>query len=128
LGCNQQPRSGDHHDGGRRRPVGEEIELLFLDPVLDIAAGAVDVFVERAGVDRAGGQRGDHEAGVRAVGQMLGFGDDPPVTAPAVQGAPGEVGEAVGRAAVGLALSASAAARSSAMALTKRSLRASAKG
>jgi hypothetical protein len=42
--------------GRRRRAIGEQVELLLLDPVLDVAAGAVDVLVHGARVDRGGRQ------------------------------------------------------------------------
>ena len=35
----------------RRVVAGEEIQLAFLDPVLHLAAGAVDVLVEGPGID-----------------------------------------------------------------------------
>src|SRR5687767_710206 len=62
--------------GCRGGAIGEQIELLLLDAVLDLTAGAVDVLVKCAGVDRAGRQRGDDEARVGAFGQMLGLGHD----------------------------------------------------
>jgi hypothetical protein len=42
-----------------------------LDPVLDLAAGAVDLLVEGPGVDLGGAERGHDEARVRALGQVL---------------------------------------------------------
>lgn len=38
--------------GSRRGPVGEQVELAFLDPVFHVAARAVDRLVERTGLDR----------------------------------------------------------------------------
>ena len=52
-GREPQPELVGAH-GGRRGAVGEQIELLLLDPVLHLAAGAVDVLVQGARVDRAG--------------------------------------------------------------------------
>src|SRR5919106_5734287 len=56
-----------------------------LEPVLDIAAGAVDLLVQGARVDLGGWKRGDDKARIGAFGQMLGLGDDPARAAPAVQ-------------------------------------------
>ena len=81
---------------GGRRP--------YIHPVLDLAAGAVDVLVEGAGVDLARRQRGHDEARVRAFGQVLGLGHHAPLAAPAVERAPGKIGEAPRRAALGQAL------------------------
>ena len=36
--------------GGGRGAVGEQVALAFLDPVLHLAAGAVDLLVEKAAV------------------------------------------------------------------------------
>ena len=41
-------------DGRRGRAIGKEIELLLLDPVLDVAPGAVDALIQGARVDRGG--------------------------------------------------------------------------
>ena len=54
--------------GCGRGARSEEIELLLLDPVLHLTAGAVDVLVEGTGGDRAGWQRGHDEARVGALG------------------------------------------------------------
>jgi hypothetical protein len=48
--------------------VGEQVELLLLDGVFHVPAGGVVVFVEGAGAIALGGQGGDHEAGVGALG------------------------------------------------------------
>jgi hypothetical protein len=66
-GREPQPELVGGH-GGRGRPAREEIELLLLDPVLDLTAGTVDVLVEGAGVDRARRQRGHDEARIGALG------------------------------------------------------------
>ena len=81
----------------RRGAVGEEVELLLFDPVLHLAAGAVDPLVEGLGVDRPPFQRGDDKPRVGALGQVLGLPDHPPPTAPAVPGAVAEVLVAAGR-------------------------------
>jgi hypothetical protein len=75
-----------------------------IHPVLDLAAGAVDVLVKGTGVDLLGRERGHDEARVRPLGQVLGLGDHAPLPAPAVQRPPSEVGEATGRATSGQAL------------------------
>ena len=62
-GGEPQPQLVGAHGGGRGA-VGEQIELALLDAVLHLAAGAVDVLVEAAGVDLGGPQRGDDEARV----------------------------------------------------------------
>ena len=56
-GREPQPELVGAHGGGGGA-TGEQVELLLLDPVLDLAAGAVDVLVEGAGVDlgRAGSE------------------------------------------------------------------------
>ena len=60
--------------------IGEQAELTFLDPILHLAAGAVHRFVERL---RFVAQIGHHEAGIGALGVVLGFGDQPAMTRPA---------------------------------------------
>ena len=42
--------------GGGRRAIGEQVELLLLDAVFDLAAGAVDVLVEGPSVDLGGAE------------------------------------------------------------------------
>ena len=44
-----QPQLVGAHRGGRG-PVGEQVALAFLDPVLHVAAGAVDLLIEKAAV------------------------------------------------------------------------------
>ncbi len=89
---------------GDRGPNPVPAAKLLLDPVLDLAAGAVEVLVEAAGVDRGGGERGHDEAWVRSLGQVLGLGDDAARSAPAVERAPDKVGEVAGGAALRQAL------------------------
>src|SRR4029453_18086527 len=50
--------------GRRGGATGEQVELLLLDPVFDLAARAIDVLVQRAGVDRVPRHGGDDEARV----------------------------------------------------------------
>src|SRR5512144_1672740 len=77
--------------GCGRRAVGEEIELLLLDAVLHLAAGAVDLLVEGLRVDHLTFQRGDDEPRVGAPGQVLGLPDDATAPAPRVDGRVAEV-------------------------------------
>ena len=83
--------------GRRRGAVGEQIELAFLDPVLHLAARAVDPLVQPPGVDLRG---------LSEVTMKRGLASPPvhsalPMTrrdpAPAVQRRPAEVPEAAGR-------------------------------
>src|SRR5574342_348130 len=71
--------------------VCEEEELLFLDAVLHVPTSAVFVLVQRSGVDLVGRQRGDDEAGIGALVEVLGLADDSTPTTPTVQGGVGEV-------------------------------------
>jgi transposase len=79
-------------------PVGEEVELALLDAVLHVAAGAVEPLVKGAGSHLGRGQRGHDETrvgtGLSPAGHPLGLGDDAALPAPAVEGAPAEIGEA----------------------------------
>ena len=77
--------------------------MLLLDAVLDLAAGAVEIFVEGPSVDLGGAERGHDEARVRTLGQVLGLGDNPPIAAPAIERAPSEVSEATRGSALGRA-------------------------
>jgi hypothetical protein len=81
--------------------VGEHVELALLDPVLHVAARAVDALVERPGVDLFGRQGGHHEprvgAVLAAVRHPLGLGYHPPAPGPAVECGPAEVGKPAGR-------------------------------
>ena len=63
---------------------------MQLDEVLGLAAGAVDIFVEMAGVSA---ERGDDVAGVEAPRGRLQPGDDPALAASGAGGV-GERGEA----------------------------------
>jgi hypothetical protein len=45
-----------------RGAIGKEIELALLDPVLHVAAGAVDLLVEVLSLARFARERGDDEA------------------------------------------------------------------
>src|SRR3954452_1252777 len=58
----------DPHGGGRGA-VCEQVQLAFLDTVLDLAAGAVDPLIQPSGVDLGRWQRGDDEA---RIGLTLG--------------------------------------------------------
>ena len=64
-------------------PVGGELALVQLDEVLGLAAGAVDIFIEMAGV---AAERGDDVAGVEAARGGLQPGDDPAFAVPRTGG------------------------------------------
>src|SRR6266478_6251420 len=63
IGHGGQPKPqlvGAHGAGGGS--VGEQIELTFLDAIFHLAAGTIELLVERAGLMLVGLQRGDDEA------------------------------------------------------------------
>jgi hypothetical protein len=92
----EQPQLvGPHRPG--RGAVGEEIELALLDAVFHLAAGAVDLLVEVAGVVLRARQRGNDKARIGLALGPLRLGDDPPLGAPAVARAPAEILEAACR-------------------------------
>ena len=66
-----------------------ELALVQLDQVFGLASGAIDVFVEMAGL---AGERGDDIAGIEAARGGLQAGDDPAFAAPGAGGV-GEGGE-----------------------------------
>src|SRR6185436_3256662 len=72
--------------------------------VLHLAAGAVEVLVEGAGVGTLGFERGHDKARIGLALGPLGLADDPPAAAPAVERRPQEVLEAPGRRAARAAL------------------------
>src|SRR5271165_4373655 len=82
---------------GRRRAVGEQVALAFLDPVLHFAAGAVDFFVEEAGVRLGLFQRGDDEARIGLALCPFRLADYPAPARPTVERRIEEVLEAAGR-------------------------------
>ena len=58
VGEGREPQAqlvGAHRRCGRA--IGEQVELLLFDPVLDLAADAIDVLVETARVDLGGAER-----------------------------------------------------------------------
>src|SRR5438552_2009502 len=71
------------HRGGAG-PVGEQPQLLFLNSVLHLSAGAVDVLVDVAPSQLTRRQRCHHETGIGSLFQMLGFADHPTFSAPTV--------------------------------------------
>ena len=77
----------------RRRggPVGKQVQLLLLDPVLHIPASAVQLLVQFLGSHLPAGQIRGEEARVVPFGQVLRLADHPPATRPAVQGPVGEL-------------------------------------
>ena len=64
-------------------PFGGELALVQLDEVFGLAAGAVDIFIEMAGVSA---ERGDDVAGVEAARGGLQPGDDPAFAVPRTGG------------------------------------------
>src|SRR5712692_4477834 len=88
-----QPELVGAHRGGRGA-VGIEIELTLLDPVLHIAAGAVDFLVKISCFALRTRKRSDHKARIGFPLRPLGLGDNPPPAAPAVARRPPEVLEA----------------------------------
>src|SRR4029079_5900105 len=69
-------------------------ELALLDPVLHLAAGAVDLLVKILGLALVAPQRGDHEARIGFPLRPLGLGDDPAPAAPGPARRPHEALEA----------------------------------
>ena len=93
---------GAHGGGGRS--VGEEIALTFLDTVLHLAARAVDVFVEEAGVSFDARQRSDDEARVGLRARPLRLTDNAASARPGVERRVAEILEAASRLARALRL------------------------
>src|SRR3954447_14987855 len=97
-----QPQLVGAHRLGRGA-AGIEVKLAFLDAVLHLAAGAIELLVEVASLVLLAAQRGDDEARVGLARpppcyrDTLGLGDDATLAAPAVARLPGEVPEAAGR-------------------------------
>src|SRR5512143_1550403 len=78
VGERREPKAqlvGGHRRGGGA--VGEEIELALLDPVLHVAARAIQLFVEGAGWPAIRLQRGHNEAWVGLVAAPFGLADHP---------------------------------------------------
>ena len=94
IGERREPEAqlvGAHRRGAGA--VGEEIELALLDPVLHVAASAIQLFVEGAGRPAVRLQRGHNEAWVGLAAAPFGFTDHPPPPRPAVSGRPEKVTE-----------------------------------
>src|ERR1700720_1129873 len=70
---------GAHRVG--RGAVGIEIELAFLDAVFHLAAGAIELLVEVAGLVRLTRQRSDDKAWVGLALGPFRLGDDPALAA-----------------------------------------------
>ena len=79
-----------------RGAVGEQVALAFLDPVLHLAAGAVDLLVEEAAVGLGSFERGDDEARIGLALRPLRLADHPAPAGPAVARRVAEVLEAAG--------------------------------
>ena len=91
------------HRGGRCA-IGIEIELTLLDPVLHVAAGAVDFLIEISGFALGTRERGYHKARIGFSSSPFGLGHHAPPPAPAAARRPPEVLEAPRRLASTLAL------------------------
>src|SRR5271169_5819762 len=87
--------------GLNRGAVGEQIELTLFDAVFHVAAGAVDLLVERLRRGVLTTQRGDDNARVGGARGPLGLGNDAALAAPAVARRPGEFLEPARRLAAG---------------------------
>jgi hypothetical protein len=68
--------------GGCRGAVGIEVELTFLNSVLHVAAGAVDLLIQILRLAFIASERGDHETGIGFSSRPLGLGHDPALPAP----------------------------------------------
>ena len=77
------------------------VALAFLDPVLHLAAGAVDLFVEEAAVGLGLLERGDDEARIGLARCPFRLADHPAAARPAVERGVAEVLEAAGGPACG---------------------------
>jgi hypothetical protein len=75
--------------------VGIEVELALLDPVLHVAARAVDLLVQALGLAFVASERGDHETGIGFSLRPLGLSHDPAPPAPGPARRPLEALEAV---------------------------------
>jgi len=84
-----------------REPVGEQGHLL-LDAVFHLAAGAVELLVEILWAPLFGRERGNHEARVLPLVEILGFGHDAARSRPALFRLVLELGEDTGRLAAAL--------------------------
>src|SRR6516165_12774942 len=66
-----------------------EVELAFLDAVFHLAAGAVELLVEVAGLVLLARQRGDDKPRIGFAPCPFRLADDPALAAPALEGSPG---------------------------------------
>ena len=83
---------------GAAGAVGEQTQLLLLDAVLHLAAGAVDLLVQPLRrLDFGEFQVGHHEARIGALPQVLGLADHAPLAAPRAVRAIAELAEAAHR-------------------------------
>src|ERR1700731_3025913 len=102
-GCEPQAELVGAH-GSRRGPIGEQIELTFLDAVLHLAASAIDLLIEVLAGYFSGVQRRDDKPWIGVATSNLGLADDATPAAPTVQRRPHKVFEATRRLAGGDAL------------------------
>src|SRR5512143_238338 len=82
--------------GPHRRGAGAiriEVELALFDPVLHLAAGAIELLVKRSGRPAVRLQGGDDEAGIGLTTAPFRLADDAPPPGPAIPGRPQEVTE-----------------------------------
>src|SRR5918911_3406000 len=84
---------GDAAFRRRRGPVGKQVALRLLDPVLHLAPGAVEVLIERPPTPPVGLERGYQKAWVRLAPRPFRFGDHASTTRPALLGRPEKVPE-----------------------------------
>ena len=84
IGCGREPQPElVSPDGMGGRPVGEQIQLAFLDRVFHIPTGAVDLFVKMTRFGRSLRQSGDDKAMTAVAVAPLGLGHHPPAARPA---------------------------------------------
>src|SRR3982750_1081621 len=69
----------------RAEAIGKELKLFFYS-VFHLAASAIEIFVQSPCCPLFSRQRGDHEAPVGSLVQMLGFPDYPAFSRPALAG------------------------------------------
>src|SRR5215207_8316826 len=64
------------------RAIGEELELLFLDPVFHLPTGTIQIFVQGSRLPVLRSERGDDETGILPLGQIFGLAHHAPLTGP----------------------------------------------
>src|SRR3990170_1801556 len=61
------------------RAIGEELELLFLDPVFHLPTGTIQIFVQGSRLPVLRSERGDDETGILPLGQIFGLAHHAPL-------------------------------------------------